>query len=40
MVFKVHNKEGDIILPMSVDVKVDPQDTPDKLPCLSVIPID
>ena len=37
MVFKIHNKEGDIVLPMSVDAKVDPQDTCDRLPCLSII---
>ena len=40
MVFKVHNKEGDIVLPASINAEVDPQDIYNKLPGLSVIPID
>ena len=40
MVSKVYNKEGDIILPTSVNTEVDSQDICDRVPCLSVIPID
>ena len=40
MVFKICNEEGDIVLFMSIDVEVDPQDTRNKLPCLSIISID
>jgi hypothetical protein len=35
---KVRNKEGDIILPLSVNTEVDPQDSRNRWSYLSVIP--
>ena len=39
MVFKVHNKEGDVVLPMSINMEIDLQNACDKLPYLFVISI-
>ena len=39
MASKVCNKEGDIILPLSVNLEVDLQNTCDRLPHQSIIPM-
>jgi len=37
MASKVYNKEGDVILPLSVNAEVDPQDSYNRWPYPSVI---
>jgi len=39
MASKVRNKEGDVILPLSVNTEIDPQDSYNKWSYPSVIPI-
>ena len=39
MVSKVHNKEGDVVLSISIDAEVDLQDIHNRLPYLSIIPM-
>jgi len=38
MASKVYNKEGDIILPLSINTEVDPQDGYNRWSYLSIIP--